>query len=275
MATVETLTVTTSLVGEGPGMPFAESNSGSCPHCGLKQPPTSTDDGAAQRRIQELEEQVRYLNEKAIETAQKLADYEEQIHALRLQVQRQNQTRAESSTTSSSTLPTTPTLSHTSPDRPSSQQQQSQPQTRLATFASYLPYGRRSTNTSTSSSSQLAPTTPPRPATAVTSTDTGNHMASVARTALELSLQDALHREQALRKAAETRLSQTHSELEDLMTQLFSQANEMVAQERKARAKLEERIEILERRDGEKKARLERLEKAVERVERVRTLVGS
>lgn len=55
--------------------------------------------------------------------------------------------------------------------------------------------------------------------------------------------------------------------------QLFSQANEMVAQERKARAKLEERVAVLERRDIEKRSRLERLEKAMARVERVRALV--
>lgn len=56
--------------------------------------------------------------------------------------------------------------------------------------------------------------------------------------------------------------------------QLFSQANEMVAQERKARVKLEERVAMLERRDVEKRARLERLEKAMERVDRLRKLVG-
>lgn len=48
----------------------------------------------------------------------------------------------------------------------------------------------------------------------------------------------------------------------------------MVAQERRARAKLEERVAVLERRDVEKRKRLERLEKAMERVERVRALVG-
>lgn len=56
--------------------------------------------------------------------------------------------------------------------------------------------------------------------------------------------------------------------------QLFSQANEMVAQERKARAKLEERVAVLERRDIEKRTRLERLEKAMQRVERLKALVG-
>lgn len=76
-----------------------------------------------------------------------------------------------------------------------------------------------------------------------------------------------------MRKAAETQLTQANTELEDLTVQLFSQANEMVAQERKARAKLEERVAVLERRDIEKRSRLDRLEKAMARVERVRALV--
>lgn len=89
-----------------------------------------------------------------------------------------------------------------------------------------------------------------------------------------MGLKDALSREQDLRKAAESQLSQANTELEELTAQLFGQANEMVAQERRARAKLEERVAMLERRDIEKRGRLERLEKAMERVERLRKLVG-
>lgn len=89
-----------------------------------------------------------------------------------------------------------------------------------------------------------------------------------------MELQNALNREQNLRKAAETQLSQTNLELEELTAQLFSQANEMVAQERKARVKLEERVAVLERRDAEKRKRLDRLEQAIRRVERLRELVG-
>ena len=48
----------------------------------------------------------------------------------------------------------------------------------------------------------------------------------------------------------------------------------MVAAERRARAKLEERVELLEKRDIEKRRRLERLEGAVKRVERVRDMLG-
>ena len=81
--------------------------------------------------------------------------------------------------------------------------------------------------------------------------------------------------EKRLRLAAESSLSSAHRELEELTTQLFSQANEMVAAERRARAKLEERVAVLEKRDLEKRRRLERLEKAVERINRVRELVNT
>lgn len=84
----------------------------------------------------------------------------------------------------------------------------------------------------------------------------------------------ALTREQALRQAAERKLDEGSGELEELSAQLFMQANEMVATERKARAKLEERVEVLEKRDGEKRKRLERLEGAVQRIERVRGLLA-
>lgn len=47
----------------------------------------------------------------------------------------------------------------------------------------------------------------------------------------------------------------------------------MVATERKARAKLEERVAVLERRDKEKRGRLETLEGRLGRIERVRALL--
>lgn len=84
----------------------------------------------------------------------------------------------------------------------------------------------------------------------------------------------ALNREQSLREGAERKLTEASGELEELSTQLFIQANEMVATERKARAKLEQRVAVLERRDGEKRKRLEKLEAAVQRVDRVRGLLS-
>jgi hypothetical protein len=84
----------------------------------------------------------------------------------------------------------------------------------------------------------------------------------------------ALTREQSLRQGAERKLDEASGELEELSTQLFMQANEMVATERKARAKLEQRVAVLERRDGEKRKRLEKLETAVQRIDRVRGLLS-
>lgn len=68
-------------------------------------------------------------------------------------------------------------------------------------------------------------------------------------------------------------MSRTNEEIEELTGQLFQQANEMVATERKARAKLEERVAVLERRDREKAKRLEVLESRLGRIERVRGLL--
>lgn len=86
-------------------------------------------------------------------------------------------------------------------------------------------------------------------------------------------LLEALGREQTLRQEAEGQLDATSKEMEELSAALFEQANEMVADERRARAKLEERVNELERRDFEKRQRLERLENAVERIDRVKKLL--
>ena len=76
-----------------------------------------------------------------------------------------------------------------------------------------------------------------------------------------------------MRLAAESRETKTNEEIEELTGQLFQQANEMVATERKARARLEERVLVLEKRDGEKAKRLEVLENRLGRIERVRGLL--
>ncbi|MCJ1236157.1 hypothetical protein MMC14_004134 [Varicellaria rhodocarpa] len=89
----------------------------------------------------------------------------------------------------------------------------------------------------------------------------------------ESELLNALTREQSLRHAAETRAEQTNDEIEELTAKLFEEANTMVATERKARAKLEEKIKILERRDKEKKERLVMLEGRLERIDRVKRML--
>ena len=83
-----------------------------------------------------------------------------------------------------------------------------------------------------------------------------------------------LERERALRAKAEGRVRTVDSEIEELSVTLFSQANEMVAEERRARAKLEERIELLEKKDKDKMGRLDRLEKAVSRLDRVKAMLN-
>lgn len=93
-------------------------------------------------------------------------------------------------------------------------------------------------------------------------------------TGMAENLLEALSLEQNLRQQAEGRLSATSKEMEELSAALFEQANEMVADERRARAKLEERVGELEKRDVEKKKRLDRLESAMNRVERVKNLLS-
>ena len=88
-------------------------------------------------------------------------------------------------------------------------------------------------------------------------------------------LVEQLEKERALRAKAEERAREVDVEIEELSVQLFSQANEMVASERKARAKLEARVEQLEKKEKDKAARLERLESAVSRIDRVKAMLAA
>lgn len=104
----------------------------------------------------------------------------------------------------------------------------------------------------------------------------------------ERELEAQLAQAQTARLAAENKVEQMSGEIEDLTANLFSQANEMVAEERKEGARLRERIRFLEERDAkfamkvqkieerdrERKKRLERLERAMGRIERVKGLLG-
>ncbi|KAF2734097.1 hypothetical protein EJ04DRAFT_494065 [Polyplosphaeria fusca] len=92
---------------------------------------------------------------------------------------------------------------------------------------------------------------------------------------VDTELLEQLTHERALRAKAEEKARRVDSEIEELSVQLFSQANEMVATERKARAKLEARVEQLEKKDKDKMARLERLEKAVSRIDRVKAMLAA
>ncbi|PQE33588.1 ribosomal L32 protein [Rutstroemia sp. NJR-2017a WRK4] len=206
-----------------------------CPNCGLGVAQSHSQIAEAQKQIEELQAQVKLLTEKATAAVDKWADYEDEIQRLKKAQSQQNLDPPRAST------PTQEIVNERtgSPSR-----------------FSYLPVQNRlSSLLSRKSTPNLqAPPTPGAPSTT--------------------ELVAALTSEQTLRKDAERKLSEASGELEELTAHLFMQANEMVATERKARAKLEERVELLERRDGEKRKRLERLEGAVQRIERVRGLLA-
>ncbi|KAK3326332.1 hypothetical protein B0H66DRAFT_600459 [Apodospora peruviana] len=235
-----------------------------CPKCGsdLGLPAFEETQAAlldAHNKINDLQAQVRLLNQKASAAVDRWADYEDELAKVRSQLDSQQQ-----------------------------QQQQSPPQitTPLATpspaRSSFLPAG-AATRLSAFLSPRISGTKSPSPATPPPPPSV-NGLGSpfypfspaipLSPTPSTDDLMEALSREQALRLEAEGRLSDTSREVEELSVTLFEQANEMVANERRARAKLEERVETLEKRDHDKKKRLERLESAMGRIERVRTLLG-
>jgi len=247
-----------------------------CPACGhtLDFPDSVTDGAEAQQRIQDLETQVKVLNSKAAAAVDKLADYEDEVRFLRASLSRAQQQPP--SVPPPNGL-TSPPVDATSAPPPS----------RLASLSALLP-GRKRDGPSTTQAPPQHPTTPATATFPPSNTNTPPNLPSsgqgTSATSLEpnphsttvtlTSLQSTLETERTLRLRAESSLTQAQTELEELTAQLFGQANEMVAQERKARAKLEERVKVLELRDVEKRKRLERLEKALERIDRVRGMVG-
>jgi hypothetical protein len=105
----------------------------------------------------------------------------------------------------------------------------------------------------------------------------------------ERELETLLAQSQAQRQAAENKVDNMSAEIEELTGSLFSQANEMVADERREGARLRERIRFLEERDAkfamkvqrieerdrDRKKRLEKLERAMATIERARMLLGN
>lgn len=228
-----------------------------CPNCGLGLP-SHTDAQAAllqaQKQIEDLQAQVRLLNQKATAAVDRWADYEDELSRLRA-----------ASTTSVATSASTP------PPPPSSVAASSP-------RSSFLPSG-----AAARISQLLAPrkSTPNLAAQAAANSrgsmsamHNNPHASYHGSAASTDDLIEALSREKELRAAAEGKLHDTSREVEELSVTLFEQANEMVAQERRARARLEERVGVLERRDVEKRDRLEKLEGAMGRLERVRSLLG-
>ncbi|KAK9244010.1 hypothetical protein V1506DRAFT_477341 [Lipomyces tetrasporus] len=112
----------------------------------------------------------------------------------------------------------------------------------------------RTTSTSTTSLSSLATASPP----------TASNEQIISN--LQLSIQT----EKRLREVAELKFKQVTQEVEDLSQSLFEQANEMVAAERRERAKAEEKIRDAKAREEKLLERLSTLEDAFSRIMRLR-----
>ncbi|KAH7083926.1 hypothetical protein FB567DRAFT_94607 [Paraphoma chrysanthemicola] len=211
----------------------------SCPSCGTSVRVDTAEVESARRKIVELEAQMEVWKEKATAAVDKCADFEDQIRSLQVARDQHQLPRSNTETYD-------PSRRSDEDPRPSTAGATSRP-----SRFSFLTGRRISPNNSTSQ---------PPPSTSATPVDVG--------------LLNELERERTLRAKAEERVQKVDSEIEELSVQLFSQANEMVAEERRARAKLEERVEMLEKKDKDKMARLDRLEKAVSRIDRVKAILN-
>lgn len=237
-------TLTTSTIS-------AASTASCCPSCGDSLPSveqTQAELLQAHSRIADLESQVRLLNQKASDAVDRWADYEDELSRLRAR----------------DGPPPPPPKNELSPSD-SKRSSGGILQTGTNRLSALLSRNKSSPNLQQEQRQAAASPTPQRPQTATRSKSTPAHDAE--------DLLKALTREKSLRKEAEGRVAATSREVEELSASLFEQANEMVADERRARAKLEERVDELERRDREKRRRLERLESAMTRIEKVRNLL--
>ncbi|KAM4056175.1 GDP/GTP exchange factor sec2p domain-containing protein [Hirsutella rhossiliensis] len=245
MSSTAVLTMATAQLPASTTAPRTATMTACCPGCGYGRSSSATESSElllAQSRIHDLESQVRHLNQKAAAAADRWAAYEAELSKLRAQ---QTAPRAPSSLAqpqhqldpaSAAPSPTRTSFLQSAPGR-----------------ISALLYPRKSTP-------NLRSDTPPLPSSATTNNTTED-------------LLEALTREKTLRREAEGRLSATSKEVEELSASLFEQANEMVADERRARARLEQRVGELEKRDTDKRRQLERLEVAMQRIEKARSLL--
>ncbi|EXU99376.1 hypothetical protein X797_007512 [Metarhizium robertsii] len=218
-----------------------------CPGCGLAAPPPPADAdlALARQKIAQLESTIHDLTAQASDAARRRAQSDEELHALRAQQQQQQHQRRPST-----------------PQRPPSQPS---PAATTATATT--------TTQSPTLPSRLSALLYPRKSTPSLRADARRQNSLPLPPPPAEDLMEALAREQTLRREAEGRLSATSREVEELSVSLFEQANEMVATERRARARLEERVGELEARDDDKRRRLDRLEAAMARIERVRSIL--
>ncbi len=268
----------------------------SCPHCGSEVAIPALEDTThaalldAHQQIADLHAQVRLLNQKAAAAVDRWSDYEEELAQLRTALRASKQLQEQQARTSVSPpalaqRPATASPRMTPPLPPQGLLPAALPTPHKSSFLG----GSKQRVSSLLSSRKSTPSLKPTWQTHANLNGALSSNAAAAGAgpgsfspAMPLSptpstddLIHALTYEQSLRLEAEGKLNDTSREVEELSVQLFEQANEMVATERRARAKLEERVELLERRDLDKHRRLERLESAMGRIERVRELLGN
>jgi len=208
-------------------------------------------------KIRELEAEVQTLADRANSASQRFADYENEIRVLQAQLRQQQRKDAATEKQTADEVAPLPT-----------------PQG-ISRFGSFM------------HTRKISPI----------------NGAAQSPSAREKELEASLVKEQTARIAAEKKIKEVSAEIEDLSSDLFQQANEMVAAERKVNAmlkqkidnlerqalefsnalsekgmqeenaKLKQRIKVLEQRDLDRRRRLERLEAANKRIERVKSML--
>ncbi|KAJ6261854.1 hypothetical protein Dda_2653 [Drechslerella dactyloides] len=245
----------------------------SCKNCGAVITVLSEADypREAQLRIEELEQQVKEFSVRAVMAAERLAQAQKEVMELR------RKSESGSSTTSSTTSPTSPSSSTSAAAAAASAAAANMKRNNTVTAtlqnmskassAKINQFFYRSNTAPTAPASEIPPVErPPTPPESMS-------RASMDSQALD-DLSNALCEERRHREIAEKKLNEVKNELEDLSVSLFQQANEMVSSERRARARLEERVTMLEQRDVDKRVRLEMLEKGFDRIQRVRGVLN-
>ncbi|KAK8034989.1 hypothetical protein PG993_009984 [Apiospora rasikravindrae] len=295
------------------GRPRSRSTSPCCPHCGNSLPFLSVSDPhtallEAQKQIADLEAQVHLLNKKATAAVDRWADYEDELSRLRAASMSSNAPTVTTSSSAARPLSSGPPSMNglgIMMNPGSATNRNSRPSTAVTEAPSPRGSGFFGGSVAQAASSRISQLLSPRKSTPnlannnhATNNANAQQAAAVTRASFMTSsatnsnssslhphplpsptpsaddLVEALAREQSLRQAAEGRLNETSREVEELSVTLFEQANEMVASERRARAQLEERVGVLERREDEKRGRLERLEGSVARIERISRILG-
>lgn len=323
MSTTATMTMTAAPVVVVEPVTGTLSTTPCCPQCGTDLEGTQPFEEMqaavldAHNKIQELQNQVRLLNEKASSAVDRWADYEDEIARLRGQLKQQQQQSQSQTSPAASQISSPQQHQHAAAAALATPPQSATPSTTatanaspasvaarsVGSVSSFLPTGAASRLsaflTSRKSTPNLKSGTPPagsshphmpthqstlsqsftqssplqQPFQSVPSSSV-QHQKEISDLQTALNTEKSLHSETRAKLAkAEAKLTATSREIEELSVTLFSEANEMVANERRARAKLEERVKTLEKRDEQKKERLEILEGAVRRMERVREVL--